>query len=161
MEFLGKRDAILQNRLYESVGFELFTLIATVSNIESVNLSDFLNWSVSCPELDASIQKNTNEAMNLENFLLQTFTNIKTKYAQKHKLILQSEIDELENNLVGLSFKKTSILQRILGQKKRLLRLGLLADQRESETQESSVNDTTNNQNESSVNDTTQNNQND
>ena len=36
MEFLGKRDAILQNRLYESVGFELFTLIATVSNIESV-----------------------------------------------------------------------------------------------------------------------------
>ena len=70
MEFLGKRDAILQNRLYESVGFELFTLIATVSNIESVNLSDFLNWSVSCPELDASIQKNTNEAMNLENFLL-------------------------------------------------------------------------------------------
>ena len=52
MEFLGKRDAILQNRLYESVGFELFTLIATVSNIESVNLSDFLNWSVSCPELE-------------------------------------------------------------------------------------------------------------
>ena len=48
-------------------------------------------------------------------------------------------------------------MQRILGQKKRLLRLGLLADQRESETQESSVNDTTNNQNESSVNDTTNN----
>jgi hypothetical protein len=43
--------------------------------------------------------------MNLANFLLQAFTNIKTKYAQKHKLILQSEIDKLENNLVGLSFK--------------------------------------------------------
>jgi hypothetical protein len=65
MEFFGTTDTILQRRLYESIGFEILTLIATVSNIRiSVNLSDLLAWDILCSELDDHIRKNTNERTN-------------------------------------------------------------------------------------------------
>ena len=108
MEFFGTTDSIMQFRLYETIGFEMLVLMATVSNIESVKLSDLLSFSSSCPELDAEIRTVTHQQMDLEGFLIQTFANIKTKYAQKNKLVLQSEIDELEDNLSPLNFKKTS-----------------------------------------------------
>ena len=133
MEILGTANPIMQHYVLEAIGFELYALLLIVSNLEGVKLSDVLNWSISCPELDKKLKMASHEQIDLEHFVIQTFTNVKTHYARKHKLILQSEIDELEKNLQSLRFKNTSILQRILGNKKRLIRRGLLAEQRDAE----------------------------
>ena len=89
MEFLGTANPIMQHYVLEAIGFELYALLLIVSNLEGVKLSDVLNWSISCPELDKKLKMASHEQMDLEHFVIQTFTNVKTHYARKHKLVLQ------------------------------------------------------------------------
>ena len=145
MQFFGTTNTMMENNLYRTIGYDIMALIVIVSNIEAVRVSDLLNWSISCPELDERIRRVTHEQLDLEGFLVQTFTNIRTSYAKKHQAVLQSEICELEANLRSLRFKNTSILERILGHKKRLFRLGQLASE-SAENQEQSSSESAENQ---------------
>ena len=136
MQFFGTENATMENNLYKVIGYDIMTLLVIVSNLEAVRVSDLLNWSINVPELDEKIRQVTHEHLDLEGFLVQLFTNMKTRYAKKHQDVLQSEICELEANLRSLRFKNTSILERILGHKKRLLRLGQLASENQEPSSE-------------------------
>ena len=63
-----------------TIGFPICTLLAIVSNIEDVNVSDVLSWAMANPELDESIREISAEQMTLEGLILQKqgFSNVQS-----------------------------------------------------------------------------------
>ena len=88
-----------------------------------MSLTDFLTWAQSNEELDTMIKTLTNEAITLENFIVQLYYTQKKVYVRKNEEKIKEEIEELESCLQRNLLSENKCLIEILGEKRRLLRL--------------------------------------
>ena len=88
-----------------------------------MSLTDFLTWAQSNEELDTMIKTLTNEAITLENYIIQLYYTQKKVYVRKNEEKIKEEIEELESCLQRNLLSENKCLIEILGEKRRLLRL--------------------------------------
>ena len=114
VNFQGDTDTTLQSNVLKTIGFATNSLLS---------LTDFLTWAQSNEELDTMIKTLTNEAITLENFIVQLYYTQKKVYVRKNEEKIKEEIEELEKCLQRNLLSENKCLIEILGEKRRLLRL--------------------------------------
>ena len=134
--FRGDEDSILNSNIIGELGCPVYSMLATICSIEDMTLSDIMCWVRVNPELDSAIRRISGERSNLELVCTQFYFMARRRFAIAHKEVLEQQVEQLENNLQHLHFKNTAVLKKLIGRKKRLLRLVELANQ-ESTNQES------------------------
>ena len=124
VNFQGNSDTILQSNVLKTIGFATNSLLLYAMNSEkAMSLTDFLTWAQSNEELDTMIKTLTNEAITLENFIVQLYYTQKKVYVRKNEEKIKEEIEELESCLQRNLLSENKCLIEILGEKRRLLRL--------------------------------------
>ena len=124
VNFQGDTDTILQSNVLKTIGFATNSLLLYAMNSEkAMSLTDFLTWAQSNEELDTMIKTLTNEAITLENFIVQLYYTQKKVYVRKNEDKIKEEIEELESCLQRNLLSENKCLIEILGEKRRLLRL--------------------------------------
>ena len=124
VNFQGNSDTILQSNVLKTIGFATNSLLLyTMASEKAMSLTDFLTWAQSNEELDTMIKTLTNEAITLENFIVQLYYTQKKVYVRKNEEKIKEEIEELESCLQRNLLSENKCLIEILGEKRRLLRL--------------------------------------
>ena len=124
VNFQGNSDTILQSNVLKTIGFATNSLLLyTMASEKAMSLTDFLTWAQSNEELDTMIKTLTNEAITLENFIVQLYYTQKKVYVRKNEEKIKEEIEELEKCLQRNLLSENKCLIEILGEKRRLLRL--------------------------------------
>ena len=124
VNFQGNTDTILQSNVLKTIGYATNSLLLYAMNSEkAMSLTDFLTWAQSNEELDTMIKTLTNEAITLENFIVQLYYTQKKVYVRKNEEKIKEEIEELEKCLQRNLLSENKCLIEILGEKRRLLRL--------------------------------------
>ena len=124
VHFEGNEDVILQTHLLKTIGIATNTLLLyTMHTGKAMLLTDFLTWAQSNEELDTMIKTLTNEAITLENYIIQLYYTQKKVYVRKNEEKIKEEIEELESCLQRNLLSENKCLIEILGEKRRLLRL--------------------------------------
>ena len=124
VHFEGNEDVILQTHLLKTIGIATNTLLLyTMHTEKAMSLTDFLTWAQSNEELDTMIKTLTNEAITLENYIIQLYYTQKKVYVRKNEEKIKEEIEELESCLQRNLLSENKCLIEILGEKRRLLRL--------------------------------------
>ena len=124
VNFQGNSDTILQSNVLKTIGIATNTLLLyTMHTEKAMSLTDFLTWAQSNEELNTMIKTLTNEAITLENFIVQLYYTQKKVYVRKNEEKIKEDIEELEKCLQrNLLFENKCIIE-ILGEKRRLLRI--------------------------------------
>jgi len=124
VNFQGNSDTILQSNVLKTIGFATNSLLLyTMHTEKAMSLTDFLTWAQSNEELNTMIKTLTNEAITLENFIVQLYYTQKKVYVRKNEEKIKEDIEELEKCLQrNLLFENKCIIE-ILGEKRRLLRI--------------------------------------
>ena len=124
VNFQGNSDTILQSNVLKTIGFATNSLLLyTMASEKAMSLTDFLTWAQSNEELDTMIKTLTNEAITLENCIVQLYYTQKKVYVRKNEEKIKEDIEELEKCLQrNLLFENKCIIE-ILGEKRRLLRI--------------------------------------
>ena len=124
VNFQGNSDTILQSNVLKTIGIATNTLLLyTMHTEKAMSLTDFLTWAQSNEELDTMIKTLTNEAITLENYIIQLYYTQKKVYVRKNEEKIKEDIEELEKCLQrNLLFENKCIIE-ILGEKRRLLRI--------------------------------------
>ena len=74
VNFQGNSDTILQSNVLKTIGFATNSLLLyTMASEKAMSLTDFLTWAQSNEELNTMIKTLTNEAITLENFIVQLY----------------------------------------------------------------------------------------
>ena len=123
VNFQGNTDTILQSNVLKTIGYATNSLLLYAMNSENMSLTDFLNWAQSNEELDTMIKTLTNEAITLENYIIQLYYTQKKVYVRKNEEKIKEEIEELEKCLQRNLLSENKCLIGILGEKRRLLRM--------------------------------------
>lgn len=124
VNFQGNSDTILQSNVLKTIGYATNSLLLYAMNSEkSMSLSDFLNWAQSNDELDKMVKTLTNEAITLENFIVQLYYTQKKVYVRKNEDKIKEDIEELESCLQRNLLSENKCIIEILGEKRRLLRM--------------------------------------
>ena len=124
VNFQGNSDTILQSNVLKTIGFATNSLLLyTMASEKAMSLTDFLTWAQSNEELDTMIKTLTNEAITLENYIIQLYYTQKKVYVRKNEEKIKEEIEELESCLQRNLLSENKCLIEILGEKRRLLRL--------------------------------------
>ena len=124
VHFEGNEDVILQTHVLKTIGIATNTLLLyTMHTGKALSLTDFLTWAQSNEELDTMIKTLTNEAITLENYIIQLYYTQKKVYVRKNEEKIKEEIEELESCLQRNLLSENKCLIEILGEKRRLLRL--------------------------------------
>ena len=123
VNFQGNTDTILQSNVLKTIGYATNSLLLYAMNSENMSLTDFLNWAQSNDELDKMVKTLTNEAITLENYIIQLYYTQKKVYVRKNEEKIKEEIEELESCLQRNLLSENKCLIEILGEKRRLLRL--------------------------------------
>ena len=124
VHFEGNEDVILQTHVLKTIGIATNTLLLyTMHTEKAMSLTDFLTWAQSNEELDTMIKTLTNEAITLENYIIQLYYTQKKVYVRKNEEKIKEEIEELESCLQRNLLSENKCLIEILGEKRRLLRL--------------------------------------
>ena len=124
VNFQGDTDTILQSNVLKTIGYATNSLLLYAMNSEkSMSLSDFLNWAQSNDELDKMVKTLTNEAITLENFIVQLYYTQKKVYVRKNEDKIKEDIEELESCLQRNLLSENKCIIEILGEKRRLLRM--------------------------------------
>lgn len=124
VNFQGNSDTILQSNVLKTIGFATNSLLLyTMHTEKAMSLTDFLTWAQSNEELDTMIKTLTNEAITLENYIIQLYYTQKKVYVRKNEEKIKEEIEELEKCLQRNLLSENKCLIEILGEKRRLLRL--------------------------------------
>lgn len=124
VNFQGNSDTILQSNVLKTIGFATNSLLLyTMASEKAMSLTDFLTWAQSNEELNTMIKTLTNEAITLENFIVQLYYTQKKVYVRKNEEKIKEDIEELEKCLQRNLLSENKCLIEILGEKRRLLRL--------------------------------------
>jgi len=124
VNFQGNSDTILQSNVLKTIGFATNSLLLyTMASEKAMSLTDFLTWAQSNEELDTMIKTLTNEAITLENYIIQLYYTQKKVYVRKNEEKIKEDIEELEKCLQRNLLSENKCLIEILGEKRRLLRL--------------------------------------
>ena len=123
VNFQGNTDTILQSNVLKTIGYATNSLLLYAMNSENMSLTDFLNWAQSNEELDTMIKTLTNEAITLENYIIQLYYTQKKVYVRKNEEKIKEEIEELEKCLQRNLLSENKCIIEILGEKRRLLRM--------------------------------------
>ena len=124
VNFQGNSDTILQSNVLKTIGFATNSLLLyTMHTEKAMSLTDFLTWAQSNEELDTMIKTLTNEAITLENFIVQLYYTQKKVYVRKNEEKIKEDIEELEKCLQRNLLSENKCLIEILGEKRRLLRM--------------------------------------
>ena len=124
VNFQGNSDTILQSNVLKTIGFATNSLLLyTMHTEKAMSLTDFLTWAQSNEELDTMIKTLTNEAITLENYIIQLYYTQKKVYVRKNEEKIKEEIEELEKCLQRNLLSENKCLIEILGEKRRLLRM--------------------------------------
>ena len=123
VNFQGNTDTILQSNVLKTIGYATNSLLLYAMNSENMSLTDFLNWAQSNEELDTMIKTLTNEAITLENYIIQLYYTQKKVYVRKNEEKIKEDIEELEKCLQRNLLSENKCIIEILGEKRRLLRM--------------------------------------
>jgi len=124
VNFQGNSDTILQSNVLKTIGFATNSLLLyTMASEKAMSLTDFLTWAQSNEELNTMIKTLTNEAITLENFIVQLYYTQKKVYVRKNEEKIKEDIEELEKCLQRNLLSENKCLIEILGEKRRLLRM--------------------------------------
>ena len=124
VNFQGNSDTILQSNVLKTIGFATNSLLLyTMHTEKAMSLTDFLTWAQSNEELDTMIKTLTNEAITLENYIIQLYYTQKKVYVRKNEEKIKEDIEELEKCLQRNLLSENKCLIEILGEKRRLLRM--------------------------------------
>ena len=124
VNFQGNSDTILQSNVLKTIGFATNSLLLyTMHTEKAMSLTDFLTWAQSNEELDTMIKTLTNEAITLENYIIQLYYTQKKVYVRKNEEKIKEEIEELEKCLQRNLLSENKCIIEILGEKRRLLRM--------------------------------------
>ena len=124
VNFQGNSDTILQSNVLKTIGFATNSLLLyTMASEKAMSLTDFLTWAQSNEELDTMIKTLTNEAITLENYIIQLYYTQKKVYVRKNEEKIKEEIEELEKCLQRNLLSENKCIIEILGEKRRLLRM--------------------------------------
>ena len=124
VNFQGNSDTILQSNVLKTIGFATNSLLLyTMASEKAMSLTDFLTWAQSNEELDTMIKTLTNEAITLENYIIQLYYTQKKVYVRKNEEKIKEDIEELEKCLQRNLLSENKCLIEILGEKRRLLRM--------------------------------------
>ena len=124
VNFQGNSDTILQSNVLKTIGIATNTLLLfTMHTEKAMSLTDFLTWAQSNEELDTMIKTLTNEAITLENYIIQLYYTQKKVYVRKNEEKIKEDIEELEKCLQRNLLSENKCIIEILGEKRRLLRM--------------------------------------
>ena len=124
VNFQGNSDTILQSNVLKTIGIATNTLLLyTMHTEKAMSLTDFLTWAQSNEELNTMIKTLTNEAITLENFIVQLYYTQKKVYVRKNEEKIKEDIEELEKCLQRNLLSENKCIIEILGEKRRLLRM--------------------------------------
>ena len=124
VNFQGNSDTILQSNVLKTIGFATNSLLLyTMASEKAMSLTDFLTWAQSNEELDTMIKTLTNEAITLENYIIQLYYTQKKVYVRKNEEKIKEDIEELEKCLQRNLLSENKCIIEILGEKRRLLRM--------------------------------------
>ena len=124
VNFQGNSDTILQSNVLKTIGFATNSLLLyTMASEKAMSLTDFLTWAQSNEELNTMIKTLTNEAITLENFIVQLYYTQKKVYVRKNEEKIKEDIEELEKCLQRNLLSENKCIIEILGEKRRLLRM--------------------------------------
>ena len=124
VNFQGNSDTILQSNVLKTIGFATNSLLLyAMASEKAMSLTDFLTWAQSNEELNTMIKTLTNEAITLENFIVQLYYTQKKVYVRKNEEKIKEDIEELEKCLQRNLLSENKCIIEILGEKRRLLRM--------------------------------------
>ena len=124
VNFQGNSDTILQSNVLKTIGYATNSLLLYAMNSQkAMSLTNFLNWAQSNDELDKMVKTLTNEAITLENFIVQLYYTQKKVYVRKNEDKIKEDIEELESCLQRNLLSENKCIIEILGEKRRLLRM--------------------------------------
>jgi hypothetical protein len=132
VEFVGSSDNIIFNNVIKTVGQPLISFLLKVLKTEhGLSLSELLTWVCENDELDLMIKTLTNEHLTLESFMIQMYFSVKKSYVTDKQESIRRDLEELDICLQKNIMSENKCLIKIIGEKRRLLRLITASDDEE------------------------------